>query len=108
MTMSRTAATRPTWLPRSFALKVRRMIPVLRNSPLPQAVAEAMHRLDRIAIGAEVLAEPADMGVHRAGVDTRSHAPHLGEELGATEELAGVLEEHGAELILERPQRELH
>src|SRR5262249_35885584 len=100
MTMKRTAATRPTWLPRSFALKVRRMIPL--SSLYAQAVAEAVHRLDRVAVGAEVFAEPADVRIDGAGVDLRGDAPDLAEELGPAEDLAGVLEEHRAELVLER------
>src|SRR6185437_11890057 len=78
-----------------------------RRLRIAQAIAEAVHRLDGLAVRAEALAQPADVRIDRARVRLGQDAPDLLEEIGAREDAAGMLDEDRKELVLERAQREL-
>src|SRR5579859_1451445 len=117
-TSRRMAVTRPRWLASSLARKVSVIagrayrLPLSRWARRPrlrllEAVAEAVDRLDGLAVHAEALAQPPHVRVDRARARLPRDAPHLLEELPAREDAPRVLEQHLDQLELERPELQL-
>src|SRR5688572_2364725 len=121
--MAPTTSTSATWLARSFdrnemfiqvcpprtgfsSASLRR----IRSSGsccVAEAIAEAMNRIDRIAVRAEALAEPSDVRVDGSRVRLGADTPDLLQELGPGEHAARMLDEDREELVLERSEAEL-
>src|SRR5882724_7592447 len=99
---SRAASAGHSGARRSFGVKPRKP-----TSSGPQPVADADDGFDAVGLGAELPAQPADVGVDGAAVDVLGVAPDVGQELAAGLHPAGALHEQAQEAELGRGERDL-
>src|SRR5439155_12124301 len=81
----------------------------LGTRSIGEAVAEPAHRLDQARaawLGLDLLAQPADVDVHRARVAGRAVAPDALQQVVAREGAARVLGQEDQQVVLLGPERE--